>query len=1110
LPSIVNPKGSYSSEPAPMGVGDFGVTPSSTAYTYSSSAFVGTVQIRSISANAGTGGLGGNWVSFQLNVVLVLTHGGYTTAFWIQDVPLLNTSTRQIWFENNIWNLTNSYLQLTSGALSGNGSIYSCGTGFPVYCAYYADGPSSAYAGNGVTLAYPVNVSVEVVSSVLSGLPHVGFAYNDGHGWVTYDNVTFPWARGWTDSGFVVNGSSYNPFGTYYDAEMVYGGPGGGSTASNQASNMTISLLDDNGHNFQAVSNAWDFGGDTAETVSSVLESVASGPSPGPPAALVRAGPGGLGTLYGRSNVAIVNLSSPVRNGVLLVNGSSTSFRGKVANITLAPGAYHLVLRNGTRAVAAWNLTLSAGEYLALEPVPTLLLSPASGRGGSSVTASGSWFAPLSKTTVRWTPTSSSLCNATTNASGAFSCAFTVPAAAQGNYTVKATDSASPADSATARFTETTNLTVSVDLSADATDTSVALDISAIASGGYTPYASYAWSFGDGGNATTTSDSTSHSYDSSGSYTIGVEVTDRVGSTSTASVGVTINAPPQVGTPFGNRTGADVGQAVTFGVSATLGTLPYSSFDWSGLPSGCTATSTSSPMCALTSPMTLDITVVVTDAAGVSSPASSELSFPVDADPIASMPQSSRASADVGQSVTFTTTASLGSGGYSYNWSGLPTGCLGWTASFECLPVGSGTFVVNVTVTDSNGWSVTSASRTFAVYNDPTAATPTGNRSSADVGQSVTFVTVAALGIGAFQYAWAGLLSGCVGSAASVACTAAASGSFSITVTVTDANGYSTVSGVLTFTVFDPPVVAAPDADRTSADVGQGTTFTASVTDPGAGGDVLLWSLGPASSGTPPTCAPRTSSALVCTASAPGTYTVSVTVTDANGGVGSAMSATVTVLADPTVGTPSFTSTTTDVGLSVGGSVTAVGGSGGYAFAWGGLPAGCSGTTATIVCSPGASGTYQVTVTVRDSNGFLVSSGPVVLTVHPALSASIAGPSGNQTTGRNLSFYALAANGTGPYDYAWAFGDGATGSGTIVGHVYRHAGTYTVWVWVNDSVGASVLRSFVVTIVPAPSAATLLGLPMTEAIALLVLVALAGVVGAALLVARRRRTPPPV
>jgi hypothetical protein len=352
--STVDPYRFYSSEPAPMGIADFGLTPADVGYSYASPRFLGTLTIHSMTAS-----LSGNTVvSVQLNTVVVFEKGSKVAAYWIQDVPFIDTSSQQIWFIDNVWNLTGG--SMLASSIAGNGSVQTGG--------FYEATASSHLAGNGVTLTYPAQVSVEVVSSDIGGRPHVGLQYNDGYHWQTYDNVSFPWAAGWTDEGFVVNGLSYTPDGyNFYNAEWVYAGPGGGLSSHNSESNFTLGLSEWNGHNFQAVTNAFDFGSNTAETMSNVAETTSTEPSHGSPVARLSAGSGSLGPLYGRSDVAVLNITPPIANGTIAIGSEVTSFVKGDANLTIFPGTYPLVLRNASGGIGNLrNVTVTAGEYLPL------------------------------------------------------------------------------------------------------------------------------------------------------------------------------------------------------------------------------------------------------------------------------------------------------------------------------------------------------------------------------------------------------------------------------------------------------------------------------------------------------------------------------------------------------------------------------------------------------------------------------------------------------------------------------------------------------------------------------------------------------------------------
>jgi hypothetical protein len=110
-----------------------------------------------------------------------------------------------------------------------------------------------------------------------------------------------------------------------------------------------------------------------------------------------------------------------------------------------------------------------------------------------------------------------------------------------------------------------------------------------------------------------------------------------------------------------------------------------------------------------------------------------------------------------------------------------------------------------------------------------------------------------------------------------------------------------------------------------------------------------------------------------------------VTAVDANGGLSAASRAVdVTVYSDPFLGTPSFTPQSVQEGHPLTISVAIAGGSGDEAYSWSGLPAGCSGTGATISCTPTEAGSFQVSVGANDSNGYGALSPVSTLVVTPS------------------------------------------------------------------------------------------------------------------------------
>ncbi len=350
----VNPFALISSEPAPMGIADFGVTGVTGdvhAYSYASNVFQGNVQVNSMLTFGG----GAYYMTFQLNTVIVLSHGGTNYSYWIQNIASIDSSSQGIGWIDNIWNLSSPTAALSTGELTGNGSV----NNYPGF-SWYADSAGSNFPGSQVTLSYPANLSIRSIVSTVNGFPHVGFTYNDGYGWVTYDNVTFAHAQGWNDYGFVVNGYSYTPLGIFYDAEWDYAGSGIGQ--HNIRSDLNMSLQYWNGHNYQSVPNAWNFGSDTAESLDNVISSLGPAPSNGSLYSHLTNGSGSLGLLYNASQVGTLIVSAPsLPVGSIRLNGSPFPYRGGEADFTLAPGDYEVDLYDGATFLDSSNVSVGAG-----------------------------------------------------------------------------------------------------------------------------------------------------------------------------------------------------------------------------------------------------------------------------------------------------------------------------------------------------------------------------------------------------------------------------------------------------------------------------------------------------------------------------------------------------------------------------------------------------------------------------------------------------------------------------------------------------------------------------------------------------------------------------
>jgi len=349
---------------------------------------------------------------------------------------------------------------------------------------------------------------------------------------------------------------------------------------------------------------------------------------------------------------------------------------------------------------------------------------------------------------------------------------------------------------------------------------------------------------------------------------------------------------------------------------------------------------------------------------------------------------------------------------YSYLWSNGET-----TATITGLATGTYT----VTVLDDAGCTATgSVTITQPALLNATAGSQTNIACNGGTTGSATVAVTG--GTPGYTYSWAPL-----GGTTDTA-TGLAAGTY--TVTVTDANGCMDTQA---FTITEPTVVnvTAGTQVNVSCNGGADGSATVAVTG-GTGAYTYSW-------------APSGGTAATATGLAAGTYTV--TVTDANGCVGT-QAFTIT---QPTV-VNAIAGTQVNVSCNGGadGSVTVAvtGGTGAYTYTW--APSGGTAATATGLTAD----TYTVTVT--DANGCM---GTQAFTItEPTVVNATAGTQVNVSCngGADGSATVAVTGGTGAYTYSWAPSGGTAPTATGL-----TAGTYTVTV--TDANGCMDTQAFTIT-----------------------------------------------
>lgn len=515
-----------------------------------------------------------------------------------------------------------------------------------------------------------------------------------------------------------------------------------------------------------------------------------------------------------------------------LPTGMSLSSGGVVSGVPSAGGTFGFTV-TATDSTGGTGPFTGNRAYTLTVGAPAMSIAPASGSLSATAGVAYSQSFVVANGTSPYTyalsinsgtlPAGLSFNTATGVLSGTPTTAGTV------NFTVTGADSSTGAGPYTVSGTYTLTAsapTISLAPSTlSAATVGIAYSQSATASGGTAPY-TYAVSAGALPAGLSLSASTgmlSGTPTAAGTFGFTVRGTDASGYSGTRSYSLTVAGPSVALSPVALAS-ATVGAAYGQAVTASGGTAPYTYAVTSGaLPAGLSLSSTGSLSGTPTAGGTFSVTIGATDSTGGAGPftGSRTYTLSVGNPALTIVPTSTTAlSATGGSSYSQTFTASGGSSPYVYaltiNSGTLPTG-LSFNAATGVLsgtPTAAGTANFTVTGTDSStGAGPYTVSGTYTLtVNAPTLTTAPATLSSPVIGTAYSQILTASNGRAPYTFAVTGgtLPAGLsLSSAGVLSGTPTAGGSFSFTVTATDANGF-TASRAYTVTISAAAIALNP------------------------------------------------------------------------------------------------------------------------------------------------------------------------------------------------------------------------------------------------------------------------------------------------------------
>ena len=391
-----------------------------------------------------------------------------------------------------------------------------------------------------------------------------------------------------------------------------------------------------------------------------------------------------------------------------------------------------------------------------------------------------------------------------------------------------------------------------------------------------------------------------------------------------------------------------------------------------------------------------------------------------------------------------------------------------------------GIYAVSLVVTDDNGAASAPVASNVSIVNVNPSIGSISGVTNATEGDTESYSAATSDISGAdttagFTYAWTlseASQTNQTDTAAAPSFTFPDDGTYTLSLTIADKDGGMDTDSI-TIVVGNANPTASM-AGPTTGDEGESLNYVGSATDPGGDTFTYAWSFGDGTN--------ATGTNVSHTFLDEGTYLVTLTTEDDDGGIDTATQSVAINNVNPTIDTMvlptanlnegsslAFTSTASDLGIL---DVLS------YSWAFGDGNTSSSQNPVHTYADEGA-GSFTVTLTVTDGDtGSATQSGTIAIAnVNPVV-ASISGPTvGNeaQTLAWTSSATDVGINDT--LTYSWDFGDGNSASGTGATHAFQQDGTYTVTFTATDNDGGTDSTTITVVISNTPPSVTSLSGP---------------------------------